>query len=750
MEALTGLVERITFYNPENGYSVIRLRSDNRKSLGVDRDGLITITGNLPKLSPGLHLRIEGDWVNHPKHGEQFQAQTVEQIVPSTITGIRRYLGSGLVKGIGPQLADKIVDHFGLKTLDIIENDAQRLQEVSDIGIKRAGMIAAAWQEQKLIKEIMLFLHSFKVSSNLATKIYRQYGMQAMNIVKNDPYRLATDIRGVGFKTADRIGRDLGLQHDHPSRIKAGLSYILNKALDEGHIFLPEHILEDQSVKLLESDKNHVIKSLDDLEKEGIVTRELIPLIKKGNQTSFSERDNYIYEEDNDQREKFIQAIYLSQYHKLEKGISDELRVISKAIPSALSDLPVAFLKIDTNLSDEQKSAIITSLQHPLSILTGGPGTGKTTTLHALIMNLESANKRYVLASPTGRAAKRLAQAANRNASTIHRMLGYSPGEGFLHNRRNPLKVDLVVVDEASMLDAYLTNHLLNAISPGTHLLLVGDVDQLPSVGAGDILRDIIASGIAPVTRLRKIFRQAAHSHIITNSHRINQGEMPIFISSENSDKGDFFLFPTDSPDEAAEWVQDIVCNRIPRKFHLHPRNDIQVLSPMYRGPIGVVALNDRIQCVLNPANGSKPEKKLFGQIFRVGDKVMQTQNNYDKDVFNGDIGFIFEINLVEQSLGIDFEGRMVVYDWSEADQLVLAYAISVHKAQGSEFSAVVLPVMTQHYIMLQRNLLYTAITRARKLCVIVGNKKAISIAVKNNKVSHRFTALDWRLRSLV
>jgi len=749
MEALNGLVERITFYNPENGYSVIRLRSDHQKSLGVDQDGLITVTGNLPELSPGMHLRIEGNWVNHPKHGKQFQAQLVEQILPSTITGIRRYLGSGLVKGIGPQLADRIVDHFGMQTLEVIEREPQRLHEVPDIGPKRAEMIAVAWQEQKQIKEIMLFLHSFMVSTNLATKIYKQYGLEAVNIVQDDPYRLATDIRGVGFKTADRIGRELGLPHDHPSRIKAGLSYILNKALDDGHIFLPKHILEDQSIKLLESDKGCVIQSLDDLEKEGIVRKEWLPWVEKGIQSSFAEGENGLLDDEIvSEKEKFIDVIYLSRFYALEQGIADDLQEISRAIPSAINELPATFLKLDAELSDEQKSAIKTSVQHPLSILTGGPGTGKTTALRALIMNLESANKRYVLSSPTGRAAKRLGQATNRNASTVHRMLGYSPGEGFLHNRKNPLKVDLVVVDEASMLDTYLTYRLLQAISPGTHLLLVGDVDQLPSVGAGDILRDIISSGIAPVTRLRKIFRQAAHSHIITNSHRINRGEMPKFVSSENSDEGDFFLFTSDSPDEAAEWVQDIVCNRIPKKFHLHPRDDIQVLAPMYRGPIGVTALNDRIQSILNPTNNSKPEKKLFGQVFRVGDKVMQIHNNYDKDVFNGDIGFIIEINLVEQTLGIDFEGRMVYYDWSEADQLVLAYAISVHKAQGSEFPAVVLPVMTQHYMMLQRNLLYTAVTRAKKLCVIVGNTRAISIAVKNDKVSHRYTALDWRLRS--
>jgi exodeoxyribonuclease V alpha subunit len=385
------------------------------------------------------------------------------------------------------------------------------------------------------------------------------------------------------------------------------------------------------------------------------------------------------------------------------------------------------------------------ALSHPLSVLTGGPGTGKTTTLKALIAVVESTGKRYALASPTGRAAKRLAQATERPASTIHRLLGYSPGEGFKHNLDNPLPVDLLVVDEASMLDQHLAYNLIKALQPGTHLLLVGDVDQLPSVGAGNVLGDIIRSGIAPVIRLNRIFRQADQSQIITNAHRINQGQMPIFPKETGGGK-DFFLFPAETPEEAAGWVLELVCNRIPHKFGLDPSRDIQVLSPMYRGPAGVSALNESLQDRLNPPRALTPEKKLFGQTFRTGDKVMQIQNNYDKDVYNGDIGVLAQIDLVEHSLAVDFEGRVATFDWSEADQLVLAYAVSVHKAQGAEFPAVVLPLLTQHYLMLQRNLLYTAITRARQLCVLVGSHRAIAIAVRNDRVAHRFTALDWRL----
>jgi exodeoxyribonuclease V alpha subunit len=426
--------------------------------------------------------------------------------------------------------------------------------------------------------------------------------------------------------------------------------------------------------------------------------------------------------------------------------VAERLQTLARAMPPRLSDLPPAFVKLDTDLSPEQQSAIRSALSHPVSILTGGPGTGKTTALRALIAVLESARKRYALASPTGRAAKRLAQATGRPASTIHRLLGFKPGEGFKFNAENPLPIDMLVIDEASMLDLYLAHHLLKAIQPGTHLLLVGDVDQLPSVGAGDVLRDVIDSGAMPVTRLSVIFRQAANSQIITNAHRINLGQAPLFPKSSDTQAGDFFLFPAETADEAANWVEEVACRRIPYKFGLHPRDDIQVLSPMYRGPAGVTMLNERLQASLNPPGATKAEKTLFGQVFRLGDKLMQTRNNYDKEVYNGDIGYLYAIDPVEHQLSLDFDGRVVAYDWSEADQLLLAYAVSVHKSQGSEFPAVVIPLVTQHYLMLQRNLLYTAVTRAKQLCVLVGSRKAIAIAVRNDKVSQRYSALDWRL----
>jgi exodeoxyribonuclease V alpha subunit len=742
MDTLKGSVERVTFYNPENGYSVLRLRPD-RKTHGMNHEGLVTVVGNLPDLSPGEHLDLDGAWLNHPKHGLQFQVEVCRQTLPATLAGIRRYMGSGMVKGIGPRLADRIVAHFGLQTLDVIENNPERLREVADIGPKRSRMIASAWAEQKQVKEIMLFLHSHGISTNLAVKIYKQYGDEALNVVQTDPYRLARDIFGVGFKTADRIARDLGLPVDHPSRIEAGVVYVLNQSTDEGNVFIPLQPLVERSTTLLEVDASLVPPAVERLEQEQRIQKEVVPLPESVPSPASPQQV----------REAHLpygqQAVYLMPLYRSEIGAAERLAALAKAFPTRLSDLPPAFVYLDPALSEQQQSAIRTALGNPVSVLTGGPGTGKTTCLKALIAALEAAHKRVALASPTGRAAKRLSQATERPASTIHRLLGFTPGEGFKHNQEQPLDIDFLVLDETSMLDLPLANSLLKALRPGTHLMLVGDVDQLPSVGAGDVLRDVIASGIAPVTRLDVIFRQAAGSHIITNAHRINRGEMPLFPRSAE-ETTDFYLFPAESAEEAAQWVQDVTCTRIPQKFGLHPVQDIQVLAPMYRGPAGVHALNARLQAALNPGELMKPEKTLFGQTYRPGDKVMQIQNNYDKEVYNGDIGAVFAIDPVEHTLTLDFEGRAVVYDWMEADQITLAYAVSIHKAQGSEFPAVVIPLLTQHYMMLQRNLIYTAITRARRLCVLVGSRKAIGIAVRNNQVAHRFTALDWRLQKQI
>jgi exodeoxyribonuclease V alpha subunit len=729
MENLKGSVEHITYYNAENGYSVIRLRPDKKNLPAADRGGLVTITGNMPELTPGEYIELKGRWSNHPKFGMQFNVQICEQTIPATVNGIRRYLGSGLLKGIGPKLAERIVKEFGIDTFDIIENHPQRLQNVPDIGPKRTHIIVSAWQEQRKIKDIMLFLHSYGVTTNLALKIYRQYGDLALDVVQKDPYQLARDIFGVGFKTADRIAQALGLPADHPTRIEAGVIYSLEEMLNDGHVYTPYGVLVDQASELLVVEPQLVPPAIQRLAKDEFVVLERLPLNA----------------EDHPHEDVLHNAIYLTPYYFAEKGVASAIQRLAASIPGRLSDLPPAFITLDPDLSPEQAEAIRTALTHPVSILTGGPGTGKTTTIKAFISAVEVAGKRYALASPTGRAAKRLSDATGRPASTIHRLLEYSPIDGFGYNNQRTLPLDLLVIDEASMLDLILANNLLKAVEPGTHLLFIGDVDQLPSVGAGDFLRDVIQSDTVPVTRLRVIFRQAQDSHIIQNAHRINQGEIPRFPKAENFD---FFRFPAETPEEAANWVVELVTERIPQRFGLDPRDDIQVLVPMYRGVAGVNALNDSLQEALNPPKALKPERTLYGQTFRVDDKVMQIKNDYDKNVFNGDIGFIKEISQVKHTLSIDFEGRSVTYDWVETDQLVLAYAISVHKSQGSEFPAVVVPLLTQHYMMLQRNLLYTAVTRAQKVCVLVTSFKPIAIAVKNNKVAQRHSALGWRLGS--
>jgi exodeoxyribonuclease V alpha subunit len=726
MDTLTGAVERITFYNSENGYTVLRLIPDDYQGEGQNRNGEVTIIGNLPEISPGEYLQLKGEWVNHPKHGMQFQVETMEQAVPATLYGLRRYLGSGLLEGIGPKLADRIIEHFGMETLDVIENQPQRLREVQDIGPKRSRQIIQAWEEQKQVKEIMIFLHSHGVTTNLAVKIYKQYEDQALGIVQNNPYQLARDIHGVGFKTADKIAQSLGLPHDHPTRIEAGILYALEEMTNDGHAFAPRGILEEKAVDLLKVERSQIAPSLGTLSELELIKMDAVPL-----------GDGQEPEPEN--------AVYLVPYYYAEVGAANHLRELANMLPSRLSDIPPALTQLDPSLSEEQHQAIRIALSQPVSVLTGGPGTGKTTAIKALIAAAESAGKRFALASPTGRAAKRLAEATGKSASTIHRLLAYSPMKGFAYNADNPLKLDLLVVDEVSMLDILLANSLFRALEPGTHVVLVGDVDQLPSVGAGDVLRDIIASEMVPVTRLSVIFRQAAGSHIISNAHSINQGELPEF----DSDSIDFFRFPADTPEQAADWVEDLVINRIPGKFGVRAQ-DIQVLAPMYRGPAGITALNERLQNALNPGNALKAERRFFGQTFRPSDKVMQIRNDYDKDVYNGDIGFIKEISAVEHTLTVEFEGRGVAYAWSEADQLVLAYAVSVHKSQGSEFPVIVLPLLTHHYLMLQRNLLYTAVTRAKKICVLVTNTKALAIAVKNNQVAERHTWLDGRLRESV
>jgi len=739
MLTIHGSVERITYYNKENGYTVLRLRPDKGQEkhiVGINLEGLITVIGNFPELSPGEHVKLEGDYTTHAKHGLQFKADVCEKLLPVTEDGIERYLGSGLIKGIGPQLAKRIVRQFKEDTLEIIEEDPERLSEVPGIGEGRTEKIINAWEEQKSVKEIMLFLHEHHVSTNLAVKIYKAYGEQSLDVVKHNPYQLEQDIYGIGFKTADKIAQKLGLPYDHPARIEAGVVFAINEMVNDGHVYTPITQLSARAEGLLEVDGELIQAGIERLSASDRVRKEHInQMSAKTSEASHRIAESAeVYEEP---------VIYLTPFFHSEKGVAARLHgLISHPVKAWQESLWFEA----KGLSPEQKAALQTAVHHPISILTGGPGTGKTTCLKALIEILETKNIPYALASPTGRAAKRLSEATLRPASTIHRLLGFSPNGGFQYHENNPLKINFLIIDEASMLDLLLTYHVLKALRPGTQLLFVGDVDQLPSVGAGDVLRDIIASGVVPVSRLKTIFRQAEDSQIVTNAHRINMGQMPYFSKTS---QGDFFLFPAEDAETTSTWLAELVSTRIPDKFGMNPIKDIQVLSPMYRGAAGVDSLNRLLQAHLNPASAQKPEQKLFGTTFRVGDKVMQIRNNYDKDVYNGDIGYVHYLDQVEQNMVVVMdETQHVIYDFSETDELVLAYAVSVHKSQGSEFPAVVVPVLTQHYVMLQRNLIYTAITRATRLCVLVGNQRAIRIAINNNKVAKRYSNLARRLKN--
>ena len=721
MDQLEGTVERITYFNPENGYSVVRLKPVR----GLD---LVTLVGNLPELTPGEHVRLLGQWISHAEYGQQFRVERCEQTLPATVEGIRRYLGSGLIKGVGPKTADRIVQAFGAETLAVIDTEPQRLREVPDIGPKRYRLICEAWDTQKHIKEVMVFLQGHGISTGLAVKIYKHYGDDSLSVVQTNPYRLAVDIWGIGFRTADKIARALGLPPDAPSRLEAGLAHVLSEMADDGHVFSPEPDLLRAATELLEVPAENLPAALDRLISARRVAREALPDLP-------------------------APAVYLMPFYQAEVHVAERLQALLQSPISRLADLSrldwaaelaKAGGENSIELSPEQRQAVQSALTHKVSVLTGGPGTGKTTTLRALIRVLERRQHPVALASPTGRAAKRLSEATGRPAQTLHRLLGFSPTGGFEHNEQQRLPAHMIVVDEVSMLDLILTNNLLKAVDPAAHVLFVGDVDQLPSVGAGNVLRDLVGSGQVPVIRLGTIFRQAASSHIITNAHRINSGQPPVF----DRDSSDFFLFAEEDPEAAAQRVVEVVRDRIPRKFGLDPLKDVQVLAPMHRGAAGVANLNLLLQAALNPPAASKSERLLAGRTFRAGDRVMQIRNNYQKEAFNGDIGRLEAVDAENQTLTAVFDSRPVVYEWSEADELVHAFAVSIHKAQGSEFPAVVVPMLTQHYVMLQRNLLYTAITRARKLCVLVGTRKAIAMAVRNAEVARRWSGLAVRLRT--
>ncbi|MGB3713304.1 MAG: ATP-dependent RecD-like DNA helicase, partial [Candidatus Promineifilaceae bacterium] len=662
-DQISGSVERITFYNEENGYTVLKLKPDSRGMLpfkyASGRDALITVVGNLPELNLGEWLKLTGKWASHSKHGRQFQAEFCEQAQPATVEGIKRYLGSGLIRGIGPVMAGRIVDRFGDQSLDVIELEPGRLREVPGIGPKRIDRVLKAWEEQQAIREVMLFLQSHGVSTTLAVKIYKQYGDDSLAVVQNTPYQLIKDVYGIGFKTADKIAQALGMAQDDPGRIEAGVAYTLNRMAEEGHVYVPQEELEPEASEILAVDVEKVNNVIERLEGKELIRRETLTYEvddpSKGGDAVREER-----------------AVYLTPFYFSEVGVSRRLQRLIEHPTSRLAGLGrqgvqarilipdagggdqplIPDLGEPIELTDKQKEAVRTALTNKVTILTGGPGTGKTTTLRALLDLLDQNRLTYALASPTGRAAKRLAEATGRPAKTIHRLLEFNPGEGFGRDEDNPLGVDVVVIDEASMLDLILTNHLLKAVDFDSHLVLVGDVDQLPSVGAGDVLRDLIDSGVTAVVRLEIIFRQAAGSLIIRNAHRINQGLMP----ETPKDAADFFLFVKQEPVEAAELLVDIVGKRIPHRFGLDPFDDVQVISPMYKGAAGVSNLNGLLQQSLNPP-GKKAERRLSGQVFRTGDKVMQTVNNYDKNVYNGDIGRITELDTLQQTMTVNIDG---------------------------------------------------------------------------------------------
>jgi len=713
-QEIKGTLEDITYYNDENGYTVAKFLLD------VDQQK-ITVVGHLPGTHPGEALHLKGLWTTHPTYGRQFEVHSYRVLAPATRLGIERYLGSGLIKGVGPATAKRIVDHFGMETLEIIENHPEKLMEVSSIGRKRIKIIQNAWEAQKNIKDVMIFLQSYNISTSLALKIYKQYGEQSIQVLKEDPYQLAREMFGVGFKTADRIAMEMGQKVDAPSRITAGIIYTLEHMSYEGHCYAHQDELILRCAEIL------------NISGESIQA-EIHSLI--GSKKVIAEED----------------AIYLPHFYYAETGVAAQLEKIASSSLDRLDMLSHAdwdqlYRWLDKvtsfQLTIEQKNAIKMSLTEKVSVLTGGPGTGKSTITDSIIKVLQSFNCRALLAAPTGRAAKRLNETTGLQASTIHRLLEYSPRSNqFLRNQKNPLDTDLIIVDEASMVDIILMYHLLNAVKEGTHILLVGDKDQLPSVGAGNVLRDLIVSGVLPVTLLNTIFRQAEGSYIISNAHRVNQGQMPVFEKNSS----DFFLFPESDPQKAADWVIEIVANRLNARFGYDPLRDVQILSPMHRGEAGVRELNKRLQQALNPAGGKKKEYRLGERFFRVGDRIMQVRNNYEKGIFNGDIGIISAIDLEEQVVEINIDENRIRYDYAELDELELAYAISIHKSQGSEFPVVVIPLLTQHYMMLQRNLLYTAITRARQKVVLVGSKKAIAMAVKNNKTAQRNTRLSEML----
>ena len=710
-EVLAGLVERVTFHSQESGFCVLRVKARGHRDL-------VTTVGHAAMISAGEWITASGIWLNDRNHGLQFKAHFLKTSAPSTLDGIEKYLGSGMIRGIGPVYAKRLVKSFGKDVFDIIEATPERLREVEGIGPVRASKIASGWADQKVIREIMVFLHQHGVGTARAVRIFKTYGTDSVQIMSENPYRLAKDIRGIGFRTADLIAEKLGIEKTAMIRVRAGISFALTEAMGDGHCGLPRADLTGLAEKLLEVPALLIESAMLEELAEGTVTADRL-----------GDAD----------------CIFLTGLYQAERGIAEHLRRIrSGPLPwpeiDADKALPWIEQKTGLKLAASQADATRIALKSKVMVITGGPGVGKTTIVNSILRILAAKAVRLLLCAPTGRAAKRMTEATGKEAKTIHRMLEFDPkGFGFKRNDESPLDCDLLVVDESSMVDVLLMQSLLKAVPSAAALLIVGDIDQLPSVGPGQVLADIIGSGAVPVVRLTEVFRQAAQSKIIATAHSINAGNMPDLAPPDGD--ADFYFVPAADPEQAVRRIVELVSKRIPRRFGLDPIKDIQVLCPMNRGGVGARSFNIELQAALNPAGEKKVDR--FGWTFAPGDKVMQIENDYDKDVYNGDIGMIEDVDIDEGEVAVDFDGRTVTFAFGELDTLVLAYAVTIHKSQGSEYPAVVIPVMTQHYAMLQRNLIYTGVTRGKKLVVLVGQKKAVAIAVKNVSGRRRWSKLD-------
>ncbi|MBQ7585530.1 MAG: ATP-dependent RecD-like DNA helicase [Desulfovibrionaceae bacterium] len=717
-ERIRGQLERVTYTNEENGYTVARVKVANR-------DDLITIVGNIVNPTPGEILEMTGEWSLHAKFGEQFKVLSYQSVVPASLSGIEKYLGSGLIKGIGPKMAKRIVKLFGDKTLEVIEATPERLSEVPGIGEQRVDMIKVAWEEQKEVREVMVFLQGYGVSTIYATKIFKVYGRDAIKIVQENPYRLAYDIFGIGFLTADKTAQRLGFDLDSPLRLEAGVLYVLSNLADSGHIFYPLEPLVVKALELLQIQNPELVRgAVGRLQLEQRVTLDKVEIEGQENQ-----------------------AVYLGGFFhaevKVAQFVANLLRFPADIMPlNADKALALAENQCQITLAPKQREAVRAALREKVLIITGGPGTGKSTILDVILRIFGPHTSKICLAAPTGRAAKRMSEVTGLEAKTIHRLLCYDfKTHSFRKQEKDPLDCELLILDEVSMVDLMLFYYLLKALPPTSKLILVGDTNQLPSVGAGSVLHDLIRSGHVPVVRLTEIFRQAQTSCIVTNAHKIIQGKNLFF---SNQERDDMFFINEEDPEKIVHTIVGLVKDRLPRKYGYDPFNDIQVLSPMNRGVVGTANFNVALQQALNP-KGMQVERG--NRIFRVGDKVMQIKNNYDKEVFNGDIGIIKKIDSEEQTVQVSIDGNLVSYEFNDLDELVLAYAISIHKSQGAEYPCVIIPVSTQHYVMLQRNLLYTGVTRGKKIVVLVGTQKALNIAIHNNKQMYRYTYLDARIK---